>query len=240
MIIHAHIIAWNEAKILRYTLDNYSLFCEKIYVYDNMSDDDSDEIYKEYDNVVVKKWQNADGKYDEFQQVNIRNSAYKQSRTKGVDWVIVCDCDEFLYHPNLLKKLEEYKKSGVTVPKIDGHDMYSDEFPEYDGELLTNKVKYGSDVYEVMSKNIIFDPKLDIKFGIGSHSFKAQNGKFSERPEFKLLHYKFLGKEYVLWRYDMLAKRRNEQMQKTGLSGHWTRPPMKYMDEMKKKQFKVI
>jgi hypothetical protein len=91
-----------------------------------------------------------------------------------------------------------------------------------------------------MSKNIIFDPKLDIIFGIGSHSFKAQNGKFSDEPELKLLHYKFLGKEYVLWRYEMLAKRRDAQMKKLGLSGHWTRPPMDYMDKMEENQFKVI
>jgi glycosyltransferase involved in cell wall biosynthesis len=240
MKIHAHIIAWNEVRILPFTLDHYSKFCEKIFVYDNMSDDGSDEIYKKYDNVSVIKWQNPDGMYDELQQVNIRNSAYKNSRSKGADWVIVCDCDEILYHPNLLDKLEEYKTLGVTVPKIDGHDMFSEEFPEYDGEPITDKVKIGSDVYDVMSKNIIFDPKLDIKFGIGSHSFRAQNGTFSNEPELKLLHYKFLGKEYVLWRYEMLAKRRNEQMKQTGLSGHWTRPPMKYMDEMKEKQFKVI
>ena len=30
MKIHAHILAWNEEKILPYTLDHYSEFCEKI------------------------------------------------------------------------------------------------------------------------------------------------------------------------------------------------------------------
>jgi len=240
MKIHAHIIAWNEERILPITLDHYSQFCEKIFIYDNMSDDNSDEIYKKYDIVTVIKWENPNGLYNELQQVNIRNSAYKNSRSEGVDWVIVCDCDEILYHPTLLGKLEEYKKLGVTVPKINGHDMYSDDFPEYDGKSITDKVKVGSDVYDIMSKNIIFDPKLDIQFGIGSHSFKAQTGKFSDEPELKLLHYKFLGKEYVLGRYEQLAKRRDEQMKKTGLSGHWTRPPMAYMDKMKEDQFKVI
>lgn len=240
MKIHAHIIAWNEERILPFTLDHYSQFCDKIYIYDNMSTDSSDKIYKKYDKVSVIKWKNPDGLYNELQQVNIRNTAYKNSRKKGADWVIVCDCDELLYHPDLINKLEEYKKEGITVPKIDGHDMYSDDFPTYDGELITDKIKIGSEVYDVMSKNIIFDPKLDIQFGIGSHSFKDMNGTFSKEPELKLLHYKFLGKKYVLWRYEMLAKRRNEQMKKTGLSGHWTRPPMKYMDEMKEKQYKVI
>ena len=65
MKIHAYIIAWNEEKILPFTLDHYSQFCEKIYVYDNMSTDGSDQIYEKYDKVVVKKWQTPDGKYND-------------------------------------------------------------------------------------------------------------------------------------------------------------------------------
>ena len=48
MKIHAHILSWNEEKILPYTLDHYSNICEKIFVYDNMSNDSSDDIYKKY------------------------------------------------------------------------------------------------------------------------------------------------------------------------------------------------
>lgn len=44
MIIHAHILAWNEEKILPFTLDYYSSFCEKIFIHDNMSTDSSDDI----------------------------------------------------------------------------------------------------------------------------------------------------------------------------------------------------
>jgi len=239
MIIHAHIIAWNEERILPFTLDYYSQFCEKIYIYDNMSNDGSDEIYKKYDKVVVKKWSNSNNNFNEIEATQLRNNAYKQSRGKA-DWVIVCDCDEFLYHPNLIDKLKEYKNGGITVPKIDGHDMYSDDFPVYDGELLTDKVKIGSETYDMMCKNIIFNPTLDSQYGVGSHSFKAENAVYSDDPELMLLHYKFLGKEYVLWRYENLAKRRNKLMEQTGMGGHWTRPPMKYMDEMKEKQNKVI
>jgi len=54
MKIHAYIIAWNEEKILPFTLDYYSKFCEKIYIYDNMSTDNSDKIYKKYEKVIVK------------------------------------------------------------------------------------------------------------------------------------------------------------------------------------------
>lgn len=240
MKIHAYIISWNEEKMLPFTLDYYSQFCEKIYVYDNMSTDNSDEIYKKYDKVEVKKWQTPDKKYNDVILVQLKSNMYKQSRKHNVDWAIVCDCDEYLYHENLLEKLKEYKDNGVTMPKIDGHDMCSEDFPIYDGKLLTDKVKIGSETYEPMCKNIIFNPLLDIEYMPGAHSNKTPNAKFSPKAELKLLHYKFLGKEYVLERYGNLAEQLSDYNLKTGLSGHWTRPPMDYMDKMMREQYKVI
>ena len=56
MKIHAHILAWNEEKILPFTLDYYSNICNKIFIYDNMSTDGSDDIYKKYPKVELIKW----------------------------------------------------------------------------------------------------------------------------------------------------------------------------------------
>lgn len=240
MKIHAYIIAWNEEKILPFTLDYYSKFCEKIYIYDNMSTDSSDKIYKKYEKVIVKKWDSPEKKYNDVVLSELKSNIYKQSRKHKVDWVIVCDCDEYLYHENLLEKLKEYREKGITMPKIDGHDMFSESFPEYDGDLITNKVKIGSETYGPMCKNIIFSPELEVKYTPGAHSNQTPNAIFSDKAELKLLHYKFLGKEYVLERYNNLSEQLSDFNKKTGLSGHWNRPPMKYMDEMKEKQFKVI
>ena len=240
MKIHAHIIAWNEEKMLPFTLDYYSEFCEKIFVYDNMSTDGSDKIYEKYDNVTVVKWETEDNKYNDKTLAEMKSNVYKVSRKDKVDWVIMCDCDEYLYHENLLDKLKEYKEQGITMPKTDGHDMFSEEFPEYDGELLTDKVKIGSETYAPMCKNIIFDPMLDIVFRPGAHSSAARGAVVSNEAELKMLHYKFLGKEYVLDRYGKLADQLSDFNLRTGYSGHWTRPPMVYMDKMKEEQYKVI
>lgn len=239
MKIHAYIIAWNEEKILPYTLDHYSEFCEKIYVYDNMSTDGSDEIYKKYDKVKVVKWDTPDKKYNDVTLAEMKSNVYKQSRGKA-DWVIMCDCDEYLYHTNLITQLEVYKEAGITMPKIDGHDMCCETFPVYDGEPLTDKVKIGSETYAPMCKNIIFNPELDIKYMPGAHSNQCPNAVFSDSAELKLLHYKFLGKDYVLERYGNLAEQLSDFNLKTGLSGHWTRPPMDYMDKMLEEQINII
>jgi hypothetical protein len=241
MKIHAHILAWNEEKILPFTLDYYSTICEKIFIYDNMSTDSSDEIYKRYPKVEVVKWDSG-GEINEMNYVRIKSEEYKErSRNQGVDWVIVGDCDEFLYHPNLIEKLEEYKKLGITYPKVEGHDMFSDEFPIYDGELITKKIKYGSEVYEPMSKQIILNPDVDVKYGIGAHKSTCDGCKTTEFPELKLLHYKFIGFKYVLDKYRVSNSRLSEFNRKNGFGSHYTdKNAIEYTNHLKKNKIKVI
>lgn len=239
MIIHAHILAFNEEKILPFTLDYYSNICEKIYIYDNMSTDSSDEIYKRYPKVTVIKW-NSNNEINEKNYLNIKNNGYKLSREDNADWVIVCDTDEFLYHPRLLEKLEYYKNEGITVPKIDGHDMVSESFPEYDGEFITEKIKTGSEVYPPFCKNIVFNPKIDAKFGIGGHSFQSNNTINSSSSELKLLHYKFLGVEYVENIYKSRMERLSEFNKQHKLGEHYFNVPYDYMNKLLSENKQVI
>jgi hypothetical protein len=207
MKIHTYIIAYNEEKLLPFTLDYYSTFCEKIFVYDNYSTDSSDEIYKKYDKVEVIKWDSRN-EINEMNYIDIKSDEYKKySRGSDVDWVMMIDCDEFVYHHNLIEKLKEYKEHGFTVVQTSGHEMVCEKFPEYDGQLLPNKIKIGSDKIPMLSKSIIFNPNIDIKFGAGAHSFKANNTILSPKDEIKILHYKGLSKEYVTTIYSERFKR---------------------------------
>jgi hypothetical protein len=139
-----------------------------------------------------------------------------------------------------MEKLDEYKKNGITIPQIDGHDMVSESFPEYDGNPITDKIKIGSETYQPMCKNIIFDPKIDVEYGIGGHSINSKQGKLSPTAELKLLHYKFLGKEYVKNIYISRAKRLSEFNKQNKLGEHYFNLPYQYMDTMLKNNYKVI
>ena len=238
MKIHAHILTYNEEKILPFTLDYYSSFCEKIFIYDNMSTDNSDEVFQKYDKVVVNKW-SSNNQINELNYIKIKSNSYR-SHSRHADWVIVCDCDEFLYHPNLLDKLSEYKNNGITIPKISGHDMVSESFPIYDGDLITNKIKIGSEIYAPFCKNIIFNPKLNIEYGIGAHSFKCDEGIFSTNMELKLLHYKFLGIEYVEKIYKSRVDRLSEFNKQNKFGEHYFNVPYEYMNNLLQNQYKVI
>ena len=173
MIIHSHILAYNEEKILPFTLDYYSNICDKIFIHDNMSTDSSDEIYKKYPKVTVLKW-NSNNQIDENNYLKIKNEEYKKY-SRDADWVIVCDCDEFLYHESLLNKLKEYYDKGVTIPYVVGYEMISETFPNYDGELITEKIKIGYGEAPELSKHVVFNPKIDIRYSTGAHSASSNN-----------------------------------------------------------------
>lgn len=240
MNIHAHIITWNEDKILRYTLDHYSKFCEKIFIYDNMSTDNTDNICSNYSKVSVEKWSTPDNKYNDIVLADMKSNIYKKSRKENVDWVVVCDCDEYLYHEDLLNKLKEYKENFITMPLIDGHDMFSEYFPQYDGGLITDKIKNGSETCDSLCKNIIFDPSLDVVYFPGAHKNMCENAIKSKQAELKLLHYKYLGKQESLLRQKELAERLSDFNKKAGFSKHWTKSPVDYMDFILQKNYKVI
>jgi hypothetical protein len=220
MKIHAYILTYNEEAILPFTLDYYSTFCDKIIVYDNESTDNSDSIFKRYKKVSVVKWKSDT--INELNYLQIKNNAYKNSRKDKVDYVIVCDCDEFLYHPNLVNKLKEFKEQGIDMPMVKGFEMISETFPEYNGELIMKQLREGVD-NDFLNKNIVFNPMKDIAFGIGCHTNNAPDSIKSDRAELIMLHYKFLSKKYVSDRYNMLEKRLSDFNKVNGFGHHYNK-----------------
>jgi glycosyltransferase involved in cell wall biosynthesis len=243
MEIHAHIVTWNEERLIPFTLDYYSLICDKIFIWDNESTDSTQDICKIYPNVEFMTWASG-GEINNKIQIEIKSYEYRKL-SREADWVIICDCDEFLYHPNLLNKLQEYKDCGITLPHVVGHNMVSETFPDYDGSLITSQVKIGTKEPAMnMSKYIIFNPKLDMIYGPGCHGIKCQSSpdmvKFSPERELKLLHYKFLGKDYVKDRYKSYITRISEFNKSHGLSGHYKELPFKMMDKVLLEGYNVI
>lgn len=239
MKIHAHILAYNEEKLLPFTLDYYSSFCEKIFMYDNMSTDGSDDIYKKYPKVQVIKWE-SNNEINELNYCKIKSTSYKDL-SRDADWVISCDCDEYIYHPNLIEKLKEYDEMGINLPKTNGYEMFSEEFPIYDGQLITEKIKEGFGVVETLCKQILFKPNVDINYGVGAHSNVCKNCITNETPELKVLHYKFLNLDYVINRYQHLQDRLSDFNKQHGFGHHYNFiNAINMTNKIKENKFKVI
>lgn len=220
MKIHAHILAWNEEVIIPFTLNYYTDFCEKVFVYDNCSTDATYDICKKYSNVEIVKWKGDNGMNDATQS-KLKSEMYRQkSRNQCVDWVIVIDCDEFLYDPNLLNKLELLKTKKIDIPRVIGYDMVSEKLPQQEQSIL-DQIKTG---YQnpFLNKCIVFNPDKDIQYGIGAHTIVAPDCVFSEDFELILLHYKFISLEYVLERYTTLKNRQSMFNKAQEFNTHYT------------------
>lgn len=196
MKIHAYLLCFNESRIIKHVLDYYSEFCEKIFVLDNFSTDNSASVAMGYEKVDVIKW-SSKNKFDDRYNVFLKETLPKQF-SEGVDWVITADMDELIYHPNLVGLLESFKKRGVTVPKVQGFNMVSLDEPDEEKPLIQS-IRTGYR-YDVFDKPIIFSPDFNMKFSAGCHpkgpGYKAMisNASYStsERPVY-LLHYKYIG-----------------------------------------------
>lgn len=209
MKIHVYLLCFNEEKILPFILDYYTGFCSRVFVLDNESTDASVEICKNYNSVTVIEW-GSNNSFDDISNLEMKVNTYKDySRVGGkyttevADWVICADMDEVIYHPALIDLLKKYKRDGVTVPNIRGFNMVCNHWPSA-GFNITESIRTGVRQPN-FDKRAVFVPDFDIQYSPGCHpkgdAFKrmeeSPNYKTSDSKEIALLHYKYLGDNFV-------------------------------------------
>lgn len=208
MKIHVYTLCWNEEAILPYFFKHYETIAEKIFVFDNGSDDNSHKIIKSHPKAVLNHF-DTNGESREDEEIKIKNEAWKQSR-KTADWVVVCDTDEFLYHYDLKNYLSQHLELGTTIIHPIGYQIISNKFP-----TTTDQIYYeANDGFQLdkFSKLVAFNPKhiWDMNYGPGCHKANPTGHVVFDTPRHtKLLHYKFLGEEYVIDRFKKLSKRKS-------------------------------
>ncbi len=190
MKIYVYTLCWNVEKILPYFLRHYLAFADRIVIYDNYSDDRTESIASHFHQVELRKF-DTNGKFDDAENIRIKNAAYKECRGQA-DYVIVVDIDEFVYHPNIIGLLNEYKRDRITLPKVAGYNMVSFRFPNTQGQIYS-RLKYG-EPSQGYSKRCIFAPEIDINYVVGAHACEPCGQiRESRQADVKLLHYHYIG-----------------------------------------------
>lgn len=196
MRIHCHFLCKNEGRILPYMFKHYDKYVEKYFAHFNVnSTDNTLSILKNKSNVAIIEDRNV--KLDERFLIEMKNVVWKRySNPSNCDWVFLIDTDEFLYNPDLLGLLERYDKEGITFPKVEGYQMFSESFPTEDKQIY-EIIKKGIP-YHPYNKQIILKPSISPNYSYGCHFSNAQGPvvKTSENVDVKLLHYKIFGEEY--------------------------------------------
>lgn len=203
MKIGCFVMTYNEERMLPLFIKHYSKFCDHIYVMDNESTDSTKDIAMSFGCSVVS-WSNP--KIEELKYIEIKNNIYKSYRHL-YDYIIVCDCDEFLYHKNIIEYITNHKEIDIFRPI--GYQMVSNAFLFDDIE----KIKYGV-VEDLYSKCVLFKSTIDISFEVGCHSIRNQN---YTQTDIQLRHFKYINEEFVIERY----KQYYERMSDTNKMNSW-------------------
>jgi len=217
-VVHAYFICHNEQYILPHLLKYYFSFCDKIYIIDNMSDDDSHNIINSFSNTEIIPY-NSKGKFDDRRHMNIKNNVWKVSQ--GIaDYVILGDSDEFLYHEDINKFLKVSFANGITFFKPHGSHMVADEdFVLKADDNLLDLVKEGVPV-SVLNKPMMFNCNKisNINYSLGAHLANPTGEvKLYDGDDLKMLHYKFIGMENHLRRCKSRGDRLSDFNLKTGV-----------------------
>lgn len=230
----------NEAAFLPYFFRHYRSFADHITIIDNNSTDDSLAICKKESDLVSIT--NTDGLHRLDMMTYLKNNYWKLLR--NFDWVLIVDIDEIVYHPNMRQFLESSKDYTVLTPTA--YQMFSDVFPTEEGQIT-----------EVMSFGVLSTPDIclsllncnsfDKKCIINPSKIKETNytdgmhqanmtGNVIELcdPTLKMLHYRFLGLDYIINKNKMRAKRLIPELVKLGCSTHYLKSEEELTDIFQK------
>lgn len=187
----------NEEAMLPYFLRHYGRFAEKIILWDDRSTDASRQIIARYPCAEARDlgWE---GGFDDLYLVEFANQAYKEARGKA-DWCIWVDADEFVYHPDVLGELQRYQAEGATFLDFDGFQMFGDAPPSGDGQIYAELYHGQPGYYKAGS---VFSPELlEMNWSVGKHTCRPVGRLLAGKDcEFVLLHYRYLGLDYLLKR----------------------------------------
>ncbi|MES2264494.1 MAG: glycosyltransferase family 2 protein [Pseudomonadota bacterium] len=215
-------VCFNEGAILPFFLDHYINFvgASKIVLHDGGSTDDTAQIAARYPQVelVVK----TSEKLDDRELMAIRNEEWKKYRNE-CDWMVVCDVDEFIYHPQLRAKLAEFKRDGITLPMVEGFEMLSKQHPQHvPGRFIWQDIQAGNPNPAYYNKNLIFDPVIDINYTLGCHHCEPTGPvKRSDSFIFKNLHYRMLSHRHIVEKSRRAAARLSDWNKQTNAGFHY-------------------
>jgi Glycosyl transferase family 2 len=205
MRIHLYTLSWNEMKMLGFFFRHYDPWVERYVFFDDGSNDGTLDVLRRHPRVELRRFERHHADSFVLSSQRLNDHVWKESR--GVaDWVIISAVDEHLYHRDLAGYLEYAQRSGITAIPGLGYEMVSVKFPG-SAEVLTKTRTRGAPE-PWWNKLNLFNPHAveETNYSPGRHVARPI-GKiiYPQIDELLILHYKYIGFDYVRPRHVLLA-----------------------------------
>ena len=138
--IWVYAVCWNEEQIIPFFLAHYSLFADRIIIYDNGSTDQSLSLLAAHPLVEIRHFQ-TQGENNELIKTKIKNLNWKEARNQA-DYVIITDMDEFFLTISINIKEFLIQNQQYSVFKPFGINMVSPNFPN-PNQPIYNQIQTG-------------------------------------------------------------------------------------------------
>jgi hypothetical protein len=203
--VHLYTILWNEEEMLPFFFRHYDPVVDRYIIYDDGSTDNTLKLLTAHDRVEVRPFVRTHATSYVLSAQTLHGRMWKESRGHA-DWVIITTVDEHLYHPaGLTGYLREARRRRITAIPALAFQMVADTFPSPD-ECLAQTQRFGVPL-DSYNKLNIFDPNelSEIHYMPGRHRAVLEGYvRYPKQDRLLLLHYKFLGMDYLLRRYALL------------------------------------
>ena len=205
-VVHLYALCWNEERLLPFFFHHYDSIVTHYFIFDHDSTDRSRELLTAHPRLSLGKFEVPADSYVSSAR-DFYNHAWKQSRGRA-DWVVICNIDEHLEHPQLAKLFIQARKTEATIFASEGYEMITANFPAGNAPLHQQTRRgWRSHFFD---KTSIFNPNeiREITYGVGRHTCTPQGCVVWAAEPVRLLHYKYLGLDYLQRRTAELATRR--------------------------------
>lgn len=219
MNIHLYAFCWNEEKMLPFFFRHYDPIITRYFITDDGSDDKTLQMLKKHPKVTLLE---GTVSTDAREKVRLGSANQRWKSSKDADWVLCCDIDELFYHPKTEHYLRKCREQGITFIHSKGYQMITENFPAHNANLAFDH-RLGVPLQD-FDKPCFFNPQAIEETGFipGLHRAHPKGRVcFNKTAEIQLLHYKFLGKDYLLKRHERLNQRLLEGDRKNGWGFHY-------------------